>query len=183
MRRVPVRLLALGCLVLGACDTDRPEPAACGPDEDRIVVGECFLGLTAYSDSADVVARLGSPGPFGYSSGHDLGLRYFRYDGHPLLGNGNVGFTDRGVYEVALGDGAGARTAEGIGLGSERAGVRRAYGEPNTASGDVGEAGFDFYDSPPDSVSFRFYYVLEAGVPTVRGMSMRSKRDVLVTPG
>ena len=168
-------LLAALVAAAAACDSAGPAAAPCLPGSDRIVVGECLLGLTVDSDSADVVARLGAPDRYG-TDNEGFGLRFLYYVDHPVGGATIVTLAPRGLFAVSVSRGFTAVTDEGIGAGTPRAEVRRRFGRP--VATDPGALGFDWYAFPADSVSFQISYALFEDGPGVGGITLQSSKRI-----
>ena len=170
--------LAASAGLLGACDSaDAVRPTPCAPGTPQVVVGECLLGLTVDSDSADVVRRLG-PADRYLIGNEGFGLRYLDYFDHPVGGRVIVTLAPKGFFSVSISDGFTAVIGDGIGYGTPRAEVRRRLGRPIASAGGPGDLGFDRYAFPADSVDFQIGYGEFEGGPGVDGITLRSTKRI-----
>jgi hypothetical protein len=121
--RTVIALLAVAGMVVGGC-SKRSEPVVIEPG---VAIGAVHSGMTL----PQVVAKLGQP-----DQTNDSALIYSHWGLQVAPGKGGV------VHRVTVAQPFAGRTKEGIGLGSGRAEVIRAYGEPTVAK--PGTSGYEF---------------------------------------
>lgn len=117
------KLLVIATILVGACSV-RSQSVAIEPG---IAVGSVHSGMTIQQ----VIAELGQP-----DQTNDSALVYSQLGLQVAPGKTNV------VHRVTIVHPFAGRTKEGIGIGSSRADVIRAFGEPTVAK--PGTSGYEF---------------------------------------
>jgi hypothetical protein len=116
-------LLMVAAVLIGGC-SKRSESVSIEPS---VAVGSVHSGMTIQQ----VIAELGQP-----DQTNNLALVYSQLGLQVAPGNSNIVHRVTIVYPFA------GRTKDGIGIGSSRADVIKAYGEPTVAKS--GTSGYEF---------------------------------------
>ncbi|MGA9452385.1 MAG: hypothetical protein WBW41_13700 [Verrucomicrobiia bacterium] len=122
-------LLVAAALLAGACSKRSAHDAWSSSEsivvEPGVAIGSVHLGMTVQQ----VITELGRPDLAVDSVSPEINgaLEYTNYGLYVIPGKGEV------VHNISVGPPFAGRTKEGIGIGSSRADVIKAYGEPTAA--------------------------------------------------